>query len=74
MPTCQACKCTNTTGRTTKGKSFLKIREPKIATERERAQQWLHNMVWDSTRKHLDLAEFRFYMKTIFIKIVQKGI
>ena len=48
MPTCQACKCTNTTGRTTKDKSFLKISEPKIATERERAQQWLHNMGQDT--------------------------
>ena len=44
MPTCQAYKCTNTTGRTTKGKSFFKITEPKIATKREIAQQWLHKM------------------------------
>ena len=44
MPTCQAYKCTNTTGRTTKGKSFFKIPEPKNATEQKRAQQWLDNM------------------------------
>ena len=44
MPTCQAHKYKNTTGRTTKGKSFFKISEPKNATERKRAQQWLHNM------------------------------
>ena len=43
MPTCQAYKCTNTTGRTTKCKNF-KIPEPKNATERKRVQQWLHNM------------------------------
>ena len=45
MPTCQAFKCTNNTGRMTKGESFFKIPEPKNATERKRAQQWLHNMV-----------------------------
>ena len=44
MPTSQSYKCTNTTGRATKGKSFFKIPEPKNATERKRAQQWLHNM------------------------------
>ena len=44
MPTCQAYKCMNTTGRTTKGKSFFKIPEPKNATEWKRTQQWLHNM------------------------------
>ena len=44
MPTCQAYKCTNTTGRTTKGKSFFKIPEAKNATEWRRVQQWLHNM------------------------------
>ena len=42
MPTCQAYKCTNITGRTTKGKSFFKIPEPKNATKRP--QKWLHNM------------------------------
>ena len=44
MPTCQAYKCTNTTGRTTKDESFFKIPEPKNAAERKRAQQWIHNM------------------------------
>ena len=44
IPSCQAYKCTNTTGRMTKGKSFFKIPEPKNATEWKRAQQWLHNM------------------------------
>ena len=44
MPTCQACKCTNTTGKTTKRKSFFKIPEPRNATQRKWAQQWLHNM------------------------------
>ena len=33
MPTCQAHKCTNTTVRTTKGKRFFKIPEPKNAKE-----------------------------------------
>ena len=44
MPTCQAYKCTKTTRRTAKGKSFFKIAEPKNETEWKRAQQWLHNM------------------------------
>ena len=44
MPTCQAYKCTNTTGRTTKGKSFFKKPEPKNTAEQKRAEQWLHNM------------------------------
>ena len=44
MPTCQACKCTNTTGKTTKRKSFFEIPEPRNATQRKRAQQWLHSM------------------------------
>ena len=35
MPTCQEYKCMNTTGRTTKGKSFFKIPEPKNATEQK---------------------------------------
>ena len=39
MPTCHAYKCTNTTVKTTKSKSFSKISEPKNATERRRAQQ-----------------------------------
>ena len=34
----------NTTGRTTKGKSFFKTPEPKNAKKRKRAQQWLHNV------------------------------
>ena len=38
---CQAYKCTNTTGRTTKAKSFFKIIEPKNATQRKKV---LHNM------------------------------
>ena len=42
MPTCQAYKGTNTTGKTTKGKNFFKTPELKNATERKRAQQWLH--------------------------------
>ena len=41
---CQAYKCTNTTWRTAKGKSFFKITEPKNATQRKKVQQGLHNM------------------------------
>ena len=41
---CQAYKCTNTTGRTTKGKSIFKIIEPKNAIQRKKMQQGLHNM------------------------------
>ena len=37
MPTCQAYKCTNTTGINTKSKSFLKIPEPKNATEEKKS-------------------------------------
>ena len=44
IPTCQAYKCTNTTGRTTKGKSFFKVPAPKNATERKWVQQRLRNM------------------------------
>ena len=35
---------TNKTGRTGKGKNFLRIPEPKCSTERKRAQEWLHNI------------------------------
>ena len=56
MPTCQAYKCTNTTGRTTKGKSFFKIPEPKNATEQKRAQQWLDNM---GLRQDIKTFKFR---------------
>ena len=44
MPTCQAYKYANTTGITTKDKSFFKIPEPKSETERKKAQQLLRNM------------------------------
>ena len=44
MPTCQAYKCTNTTGRTAKGKRLFKIPEPNNAAERKKAQQLLHNI------------------------------
>ena len=56
MPTCQAYKCTNTTGRTTKGKSFLKIPESKNAIERKRAQQWLHNLGMEQDIKTLKFS------------------
>ena len=42
MPTCQAYKGTNTTGKTTKGKNFFKTPELKNATKRKTAQQWRH--------------------------------
>ena len=74
MPTCETYKCTNTTRRTAKGKSFFKIRESKNATERKRAQQWLHKMGMGQDIKHLNLSEIQFYVKTIFIKIVLKRI
>ena len=60
MPTCQAYKCTNTTGRTTKGKSFFKIPEPKNVTERKRAQQWLHNMSMGQ-----DIKTFKFSRNSV---------
>ena len=56
MPTCQAYKCTNTTGRTTKGKSFFKIPESKNAIERKRAQQWLHNLGMEQDIKTLKFS------------------
>ena len=60
MPTCQAYKCMNTTGRTTKGKSFFKILEPKNETERKRAQQWLHNMGMGQ-----DIKTFKFSRNSV---------
>ena len=51
MSTCQACQCTNTTGRTTKGKSFFEIPEPKNAKEQKRMQQWLHNNTVAATNR-----------------------
>ena len=60
MPTCQAYKCTDTTGRTTKSKSFFKINEPKNATERKRAQQWLHNISMGQ-----DTKTFRFSRNSV---------
>ena len=60
MPTCQAYKCTNNTGRTTKGKSFFKIPEPKNVTERKRAQQWLHNMSMGQ-----DIKTFKFSRNSV---------
>ena len=53
----------NTTGRTTKVKSFFKIPEPKNATERNRAQQCLHNMGRNSV-----LCEDHFHKNCINIK------
>ena len=60
MPTGQAYKCTNTTGRTTKGKSFFEIPEPKNAIERERAQLWLHNMGMGQ-----DIKAFKFSRNSV---------
>ena len=74
MPTCQAYKCTNTTGRTTKGKSFFKIPEPKNATEQKRAQQWLDNMGMRQDIKTFKFRRNSVFVETIFIKIVLKGI
>ena len=41
MPSCQAYGCSQTTGKSGKGKSFFKVPEPKNEKERARAEKWL---------------------------------
>ena len=55
MPTCQAYKCTNTTGRTTKGKSFFKITEPKNATE---GKKFCSSNIWSNKHELNCLLDF----------------
>ena len=49
MPTCQAYKCTNTTGRTTKGKSFFKIPELKLQQNEKERSNGYTRWAWDRT-------------------------
>ena len=57
---------TNKTGRTGKGKNFLRIPEPKCPTERKRAQEWLHNMGMEQDIKTFKFCKVSFLWENHF--------